>query len=78
MATRKENQWTPSKVRQRIQAGVLLERLQRHSLSEDGDVMTQSQVKAACYLLDQALGKATQPLSGDPNQPLAVHVVSYK
>lgn len=76
MATRKENQWTPAKVRQRIQVGVLLDRLQKQGTGELE--MSNNAVKAAMYLIDQAIGKATQPLSSDPNQPLAVHVISYK
>lgn len=75
MSTRLQNAWTPSKVRERIKAGVLQQRLQQHALGKIE--MSATQVKAATYLLDQALGRAPQPITGDPNNPLQVRVISY-
>ena len=45
--------WTPTKVRERIQTGVLIDRLENHAV---GNIeMTQTQLKAAEILLKKAL-----------------------
>lgn len=74
MATRKAADY-PAKARLRIKAGVLMDRLQKHALGQLE--MSSSQCKAAQYLIDQAIGKATQPITGDPTNPVIVKVVSY-
>jgi hypothetical protein len=47
-------------VRRKIQASLLIKRLQDYSLGEDGELMTQAQVRAAIGLLDKVLPNRTE------------------
>lgn len=70
MAARK-TAWTPTKVRERIRVGLLLNRLRDHVLGKVA--MTPSQVQAATYLVSQGIGAPPKSveLSGQ------VNVVNY-
>ncbi len=54
MAKRKQL-WHPDEVRQRIQASQLINRLTKNALSEEGELMTPSQVQSAKILLGKAI-----------------------
>ena len=67
--------WTPTKVRERIQTSMLLDRLGNHAV---GSIeMTQSQIKAAEILLRKTIPdlKAIEH-SGDPQNPVVVKNLS--
>lgn len=54
MAARK-NTTHAQKTREKIQTSQLVNRLIQHALNEDGDIMTNSQVNAACKLINKTL-----------------------
>jgi hypothetical protein len=61
--------------RQKIQTGAILTRINKHTLKEDGDLMTPSQVKAAEILLRKVLPdlKAME-LTGEGGGPIQANV----
>jgi hypothetical protein len=63
--------WTPDKVRERIKTGVILDRLEKHTLGELD--LTQTQLKAAEILLRKTIPdlKAVEH-SGDAANPVKV------
>lgn len=68
----KLNRLSSARAREKIRVSMLIKRLSDHA---DGKVeMSNSQVRAATYLIDQAIGRAPQPLqhSGEDGGPIRV------
>lgn len=61
--------------REKIKTGAILTRMNKHTLNEDGDVMTPSQVKAAEILLRKMLPdlKAVE-MTGEGGGPIQAQV----
>ena len=69
MAARKQK-WNPDWVRAKIQATLLVKRLEDHALSET-ELMTASQIQAANILLKKSISDLTSTeIKGDPDNPI--------
>lgn len=62
-------------VREKIQASQLVNSLQNHVLGKNK--LSSTQVNSAKYLIDQAIGKAPQPLTGEDGGPIVLEVVAF-
>jgi hypothetical protein len=62
-------------VREKIKASQLINRLQDHALGKVD--MGNSHVRAACYLISQAIGNPPQELTGAGGGPLVVEIVKF-
>ena len=70
MAARKQK-WNPDWVRTKIQASLLVNRLQEHALSENG-TMDSSQIQAANILLKKSVSDLTSTeITGNADKPIA-------
>lgn len=74
---RTEQGWSAAKWRSRIKVESLRKRLQDHALNKLDPPMDHSQIKAAIFLIEQAVGRAPQPIVGDASNPLVVKVINY-
>ena len=70
MAARKQK-WNPDWVRTKIQASLLVNRLQEHALSENG-IMDSSQIQAANILLKKSVSDlSSTEITGNADKPIA-------
>ena len=69
MAARKQ-QWNPDWVRAKIQASLLVKRLEDHALSNN-ELMTSSQIQAANILLKKSISDLTSTeITGNADKPI--------
>ena len=74
MAARLNNRHQAS-TREKIKVKQLINRLQEHV---DGKVkMSATQVRAATFLIEQGIGKAPQPITGEDGGPITVEIVRF-
>lgn len=69
MATRKEQAWTPKKFRTRINAEKIRQRLEKQALGELEEPMTDAEIRAGIFLIEQAVGRPPQAIIGDDDSP---------
>ncbi len=62
-------------VRDKIQASQLVNSLQNHVFGKVE--LSATQVNSAKYLIDQAIGKAPQPITGEDGGPLTLEIVQF-